>query len=270
MRTLEFTPHEGTDGKVVAYLHDPLTEMPIHREKYPSVVICPGGGYQFCSTREADPVAFEYLSAGYNVFILYYSIKEQARHFTPLKELSSTIMAIRENCEEWDCDSDKIAVCGFSAGGHLAASICTLWNNEYFLKRFDNKGGLNKPNGVILGYPVISALEGVKHNGSINTVSEDEQDEIQILFSLEKSVSKDSCPAFVWHTVEDAGVPVENALLFITAMQKHKVSFEAHIFPTGRHGISVCTSEVGADEAHNRQWVDLSKNWLNKLFDYKL
>ncbi len=270
MKNFEFVPFEGTDGHVVAYLHSPIIEIENHRKLYPSVVICPGGGYQMCSEREADPVAFEYLAAGYNVFILRYSLGENIRHFNPLKELSSTLMKIRDNSAEWGCDPDRVAVCGFSAGGHLAASLCALWNHPDFLADFDNRGGLNRPNAAIISYAVITAEAGYRHGGSIDTITGLNSKEMNVLFSLEKQVGAHCCPAFVWHTVDDTVVPVENALFFINALQKNNISFEAHIFPSGVHGISVCTEEVASDNSHVRQWVELSKRWLSGLFDYKL
>ncbi len=270
MKNFEFTPYEGTDGRVVAYLHTPIVELPNHRRLYPSVIVCPGGGYQFCSEREADPVALEYLAAGYNVFILYYSLKDRIRHFNPLKELSSTVMAIRDNGDEWGCDPDKIAVCGFSAGGHLAASLCTLWNHPDFLADFDNKGGLNRPNAAIISYAVITSEVQYRHGGSIDTISGVDSGDMKVLFSLEKQVGEHCCPSFVWHTADDAVVPVENSLMFITALQQHKVPFEAHIFPSGSHGISVCTNEVASKNNHVGQWVELSKRWLACQLDYVL
>lgn len=281
MKIVEFIPFENTNGRVTAYLHSPITEMEIHRTQFPVMVICPGGGYNFCSQRESDPVAFEYLAAGYNVFILRYSVGDKAKDLVPLKELSSTIMKIRENAQLWNCDSDKIAVCGFSAGGHLTASIATLWNNPTLLETFDNKNGLNKPNAVILSYAVVSGDPEIYHGGSIKRACgiafekaldliSPEEKERQLFFSLDRQVTSDCPPAFVWHTVEDDVVPVENSLRFIMSLQKNNISYEAHIFPTGRHGISVCTKEVETLEEHNRQWVELSKKWLGKTFDYKL
>lgn len=264
MKSFEFVPFEGTEGKVTVYLHESPMDKKIN---YPVMVVCPGGGYGYCSPRESDPVAFEYFSKGYNVFILNYSVGENAKNFTPLKELSSTVMCIRKNAQEWNCIQDKIAVCGFSAGGHLVASIATLWNNPKFLEEFDNENGLNKPNTVILSYPVIVAGE-FAHQGSIDRVSGNNED-LHEFFSLEKQVNKDTCPCFIWHTVADPVVPVENTLMFVTELQKNKIPFECHIFPKGNHGISVCTNEVGTLDAHNRQWVDLSINYLNKFFAYK-
>lgn len=270
MKTIEFKPLTDTDGSVVGYLHSPITEMEVHREKFPSVVICPGGAYAMVSQRESDPVAFEYLSAGYNVFILTYSVMDKAKDFVPLKELSQTLITIREHADEWHCDADKIAVCGFSAGGHLAASLATMWDNEEFKKHFDTKNGLNKPNGAILGYPVISS-GSFAHVESIENVSGGKQgSNIYNFFSLENHVDEKTCPTFIWHTADDNCVPVENSLLFMTALQKEHIPFECHIFPAGPHGSSVCSEECYSPSDHNRQWVQLSKNWMNRLFDFKL
>ncbi len=270
MRIYEFAPHQGTDGRVVAYLHSPLTEVKNCRTHYPSVVICPGGGYRFCSTREAEPVGLEYLAAGFNVFILYYSVGDNIKNFNPLKELSSTVMAIRDNYEEWGCDPKQIAVCGFSAGGHLAASLCTMWNHPDFLKHFDNMGGQNKPNAGIINYAVLSSEPDIRHNGSFETLTKGDVEELSALFSLENQVDKHCPPLFIFHTFDDTVVPVENSLVLMSALRAHKVPFEAHIFPSGTHGISVCTKEVASHNPHVRQWVELSKNWLNNVFNYTL
>lgn len=269
MFTVEFKPFEDTEGKVVGYVHDQITEMPVHREKYPVMVVVPGGGYQFVSQREADPIALEYLSAGYNTFILTYSCGENAKNFTPLKELSQTLITIRENAVKWNCDPDKIAVVGFSAGGHLCASLATLWDHEELKKVFDTKNGMNKPNAAVLSYPVITADEDA-HKGSILHVSGcEEGTEGYKFFGLDHQVSEKTCPCFLWHTVEDQSVPVENTIKFITALQKNKVSFECHILPTGWHGMSVCTEETGSCDPYNAKWMPLSIQWLAKVFDYK-
>ena len=265
-------------GTVHAYLHEPLTEMAGYptgfekgyRDDYPVMVVCPGGAYRFTSQREWDPVALEYLSAGYNVFVLDYSVGENAKNFKPLSELSNLIITIRDNAEKWNCNPDKIAVCGFSAGGHLAASSAILWNNEKFKTVFDTQNGRNKPNACVLAYPVITADE-FAHEESISFVSGAKKGtEEYDFFSLDKRVDSDCVPIFVWHTVTDETVPIENTIKLITALQKNKISYECHIFPNGGHGMSVCTKETASNSDHNRQWVELSKNWLNEIFDYKL
>ena len=112
-------------------------------KKRPAIVVCPGGGYLYCSPREAEPIALRYAAAGFHAFILRYSTRWEAGGFAPLKEVSWAIGHIREHAEEWNIHPDRIVTCGFSAGGHLALSA-----------------GLkaeNKPNAMILGYPAASA-----------------------------------------------------------------------------------------------------------------
>lgn len=268
MKLIDIRLEDNPEIKMVGYIHSPITEMETHRKSFPAIVICPGGGYQMLSEREADPVAFRYLSAGYNVFIVYYSINEKARGFRPLRDVSDAIVHIREHAEEYLTDPEKIAVCGFSAGGHLAASAGTLWNNEKLLELYDNKGGMNRPNAMILCYPVILANE-FAHEGSIKNVSGAEiGTEEYEFFSLEKHVGEHTPPAFIWHTVEDSAVPVENSLAMIAALQKSGISYEAHLFPTGAHGMSIATAEVGTQDDYNARWIGMSIAWLNKTFEY--
>ncbi|MFI3172183.1 MAG: alpha/beta hydrolase [Eubacteriales bacterium] len=273
MKNIEFKPFTHTDGFVTAYLHTPLPlddRITPSDYSYPSIIICPGGGYEFVSAREADPVALEYLSAGYNVFILTYSVGEKAKDFVPLMELSQTVMTIREHADEWGCIPSKIAVCGFSAGGHLACSLSTLWNHPELLKRMNTDNGKNRPNAAILSYPVILANE-YAHEGSITRVSGSPKGSGDYLFfSLDKQVSIDTCETFLWHTANDTCVPVENSLYFALALQEHKIPYECHIYPEGTHGLSVCTNETRSEHDHNRQWVEASKKWLNNLFHNKL
>ncbi len=266
MKIVGFNPYGEAEASVIGYLHTPITEMQGHRKQFPSIVICPGGGYEICSQREADPVAFEFFARGYNVFVLQYSLGEQAKDFNPLKELSSTLIYIRNHKLELGCIEDQIAVMGFSAGGHLAASLGTLWNHDRFLKVFDNAEGKNKPNAMVLSYPVITASD-LAHQGSIERVSGGDAD-LRKLFSLENQVTSATPPTFIWHTVDDTVVPVENSIYFVRALQEAKVPFECHLFPTGPHGISVCTEEVGNKDTYVGQWVELCATYLGQLFDH--
>lgn len=268
MRKVDFRPLPDTDGIVTGYLHDPINEMNPHRNVFPVVVVCPGGGYSMVSQREADPVALQYFAAGFQVFTLTYSVGEKAKGFTPLKELSETFCHIRKNAEDWNCAAGQIAVCGFSAGGHLAASLGVLWNHPKFLELYDNRGGENQPNAMILSYPVITADE-FAHQGSIENVSGAAPGtEEYKFFSLDKHVSADTPPAFLWHTVPDDCVPIENSLSMISALQKAHISYEAHLFPQGHHGMSICTAEVGTPDPYNARWMEMSIQWLRKVFNY--
>lgn len=265
MKTFVFSP-KGQEGcTVTACIHSQNGSKEIKQVNYPAVVICPGGAYAFVSDREGEPVATPFYAAGYNVFVVRYSIGEAAANFKPLCELAATVAEIREHAEEWYTKPDQIAVCGFSAGGHLAASLGVLHNEPEFLKVFGRTENI-RPDAMILGYPVITADE-FAHVTSIENVSGAAQGtERYAWFGLDKHVDAETSPAFLWHTAEDNGVPVENSLKMAGALSAAKVPFELHVFPKGWHGMSVCTEEVGSPNAYNARWVEWCVAWLGQLW----
>lgn len=249
-----------------AYLHDKLKD----RKEYdlrPCVIVCPGGGYFFRSDREADPVVFEWLARGYQVFLLNYSVAEHAGNYQPVKELSEAVVTIRKNAAQWGVRKDNIAVIGFSAGAHLALSLGVFYHSD----RIQQKEEWNRPDALILCYPVVTAGE-YAHEGSFENLTGQKRCEEWDAFSLEKYIGKEVPPCFIWHTVDDAVVPVENSLLLINALQKAKVSYEAHIFPHGAHGLSMCTGEVRRDngtiDQHTGAWFSLCAEWLAQQFGF--
>lgn len=264
------TRDQLTDYQVdlIGYLHDLSPEMPNHASR-PAVIFCPGGGYENLSDREKDPPALEFFARGYNVFILMYSLKEKASGLHPLMELSAAVMTVREKAEQYHVDPQCIAVAGFSAGGHLAASLGVRWNSEELRAKMDTKNGLNRPNAVLLCYPVITAGE-YAHRSSIEWVSGSKEPGPEWdFFSLEKNVPSDAAPAFIWHTVGDNAVPVENSLMFASALRQAGVLFELHLFTYGEHGLSTCNQEVCTPNPEVRKWVDLSLAWLNQQFGFQ-
>ena len=269
MKVFEFTP-QGTAGcSVKAWLHDQNGSASVKQRIHPAVIICPGGAYTIVTDREAEPVARAYFAAGYNTYILTYTVGEGAKDFTPLKQLAATIADIRENAEEWFTAKDQIAVCGFSAGGHLAASLGILFNKEKFLQAFGREADI-RPDAMILGYPVIVADE-FANVGSISKVSGAEKgSEEYAWFGLDKHVDNQTPPTFMWHTAEDGAVPVENSLKLAMALSAAKVPFEYHVVPKGPHGMSVCTKEVGSASPYNARWMEWSITWLNTLFEFEL
>ncbi|MEE0884632.1 MAG: alpha/beta hydrolase [Faecalimonas sp.] len=268
MRFFEFTPEKAPDCSVKAWIHTNNETNELMHRMNPAIIICPGGGYGAISAREAEPVAQCYFAAGYNTFILTYSVGEKARNFQPLMQLASTIAHIRKNSDEWFTAKDQIAVCGFSAGGHLAASLGTLFNEERFLNVFGGKENI-RPDAMILGYPVITSDE-FAHVRSIGNVSGAEVGSAEFIwFGLDRHVDEQTPPAFLWHTAEDASVSVENSLRMASALSKASVPFELHVLPHGVHGMSVCTEEVRTKCDYNGRWVDWSIEWLNKLFQFR-
>lgn len=267
MRVFEFIPEGSNNCYVRAWLHANNGSSEIVQRQYPAVVICPGGGYVMVSDREAEPVAEQYFAAGFNTFILSYSVGEKAKNYEPLGQLASTIAQIRASSEELVTDPNRIAVCGFSAGGHLACSLGTLFNDDAFRDVFASDADI-RPDAMILCYPVITADE-YAHVKSIETVSGAKKGSSKYeWFGLEQHVDSETPPAFIWHTAEDARVPVENSLKLATALSANKVPFELHIFPYGKHAMSVCTNQVNTENAYIGRWIGMSVEWLKQQFCY--
>lgn len=259
------------NARVEAYL---LDNTHCSKRRRPAMVVCPGGGYSGLSPREAEPIALAYLRAGMNVFILYYGVKEEARNYAPLIQAAMTIRHIREHAEEYAVNPEQIMIVGFSAGGHLAASAGILWNAPVVREALgitSETEGINRPNGMILSYPVISGFAKA-HQGSIFQLcgTTEPTDEQRAAFSLELHVDEGTCPAFIWHTFTDELVPVENSLLLMNALAKSRIPFEAHIFPVGRHGLALSSEETGIypdveHMPHTEHWIPLSIEWSRLL-----
>ena len=206
----------------------------------PAVLIFPGGGYHFVSDREAEPVAMSFLAEGYNAFVLRYSVGEGEEFSSVFREAEEAIALIHQNADEWNVDKDKIAVIGFSAGGHLAASLATM--------------GTIRPDALILGYPCI-----LSSNKLAFPIS-----------SVEAEVDSSTPQTFLFSTFEDELVPIEHTLQFMQALNDHQIPFESHIFQHGKHGLSLAKSHLSAGIEENvnedvAKWFDLSVNWLKKV-----
>ena len=267
MEIVKFQPVPGSDGQVTGYLHTPIWEMETRRESFPAVIICPGGAYFLCSQRESYPVAMPFLARGYQVFILNYSVGEKAKGFRPLMELSETVRILREKAKEYWIDPDKIAVCGFSAGGHLAAGTAILWDAGPVQAALGADAGQNRPDAVVLSYPVITSGP-YGHQGSFDCIAGGDA-ALRRQFSLENQVRPGLPPFFIWHTVTDGTVPVENSMLLAAALRKNQVPFELHLMADGRHGMSLCTAEVHDPHPHNAHWFALCREWLDDVFGYR-
>ena len=258
---MEIISFQALGAQVRGYLQDDYDTLAAHKVR-PALVICPGGAYRWRSPREKDPPAFEFLSMGWQVFILEYSCTGEAGEYRPLRELAETVRQLRARQEGWHIDRSKIAVLGFSAGGHLAASLGALWNDPVL--------GLppeSRPDALALCYPVIATKGGFAHGESADWVSGGDE-AVRDKLHLWDRVTADFPPPFLWHGGEDASVPPENSLLLAVELRKHGVPFEYHLFGSGAHGISTCTQEVETPDGVCRAWVPLCKGWLNRRFEY--
>lgn len=211
----------------------------------PAILILPGGGYRMCSQRESDPVAAPYLAAGYQAFILRYSVGEHAAWPDPLNDYEQAITLIRERAEEWGVDPDRIAVIGFSAGGHLACAAAVA--------------AVNRPNAAILGYALCGS---------------DVKRYFPAAPSMTELIDEKTCPCFLFATRNDNVVPVRNTVEFVTGLTEKGIPYECHIYSHGPHGFSVGDATVlaggRAEEPHisarARNWVADSIGFLREVF----
>ncbi len=251
-----------------AYLLDSSKEIPGDALK-PAVVLCPGGAYAFRSDREAEPIAMRLLAAGVHVFLLHYSVAP-ARWPAAALELAQAVRMVRRNAKEWNVRPDSVYVMGFSAGGHLAGSLGVLWDEPVFHEAL---GGACdwKPDGMLLGYPVVT-MGRYTHAGSRDNLlgADAPADKLDSL-SLERRVTPKTVPAFLWHTWEDEAVPVENTLDFARALRACGVPFELHLYERGGHGLSLCDERTSFEPKQlvpdNTGWMALAARWVRRHSD---
>ena len=248
----------------------------------PAVIVCPGGGYMGTSDREAEPIALRFLAHGFHAFVLRYSV--QTLFPAPMLELAQAVKLIRENAKDWLVDPDQIAVCGFSAGGHLAASLGVFWDKTFITEPLGARAEQIRPNALLLCYAVIE-LEVISNRPFTRDPAGqpvfDDQDVITKLlggprpsqalrdqYRLDLQVSPATPPTFLWHTADDAVVPAQNALRLAAALARHKVPYELHIFETGVHGLALADAVTAVPgqpsfiSPDNQIWVDLGLKWL--------
>ncbi len=243
----------------------------------PAVIVCPGGAYFMIADREGAPVAEFYYQNGMNAYVLNYSVAPEATDFRPLIEAALAVKYVREHAAEHHIDPKKIITCGFSAGGHLAASAGILWNIapvRAALGITDGKvpEGINRPDGIILCYAVTTTGEYGNVFSVQNLTGKKEYTAAESdIFSLELQLDKSAPPAFIWHTATDDGVSVRNATLMAEAYLEQGLPFEAHIYPRGPHGMALATEATFAGkpefiDPHVATWAPLSLMWIEDMF----
>lgn len=258
---------DGSAAVLTAYLHDRSPEMG-NRDVRPAMLVLPGGGYHFCSDREAEPIALEWFRRGYDAFVLRYTVIGESTpaplYLQPLSDAAAAMSLIRKNAAEWQIDPHRVAAVGFSAGGHLCGSLGVHWDDE----RLNAPDA--RPDAVILSYPVVSPRQAAGF-GDVYVAEKLTKNEPEWLeyFAVEEQVRADMPPAFIWTTFEDATVCPRHSLRLALAMQQAGIPCELHMYDHGAHGLSVASEETGFADAQIATWTGLAAGWLNRLFGWK-
>lgn len=231
----------------------------IHSDKKlrPAMLIVPGGGYRKVASGEAELVAKEFYNRGFNTFVCTYTtnfFQDHPLHLQPLLDLSRAVRYIRLHANRFSIKPNQLVICGFSAGGHLVASLGSKYREISDDEEFATMN--NRPDFLVLSYPVItSGIYG--HRDSFVSLLGDEATQVDFKrLSIELQITEDYPPTFIWHTMEDSLVPAENSILLSESLRKKNVPHELHLFSSGDHGLSLA----------NQQWArgDYGDIYTNK------
>jgi len=259
--------HEGADSKVPnAWITNVVQpNLTVYHPTAASrngtaIVICPGGAYVGLSIdKEGHEVAKWFCQRGVVAIVLKYRTGgKQHQHPVPLGDAQRALRIVRSHAEKWQIDSDRIGIMGFSAGGHLASTAGTRYDDgdPAATDALDRVGC--RANFMVLAYPVISMEDDITHRGSRkNLLGESPSAELIAEFSNHKKITAETGPTFLVHGGDDKTVPVENSLRFYHALLKHKVPAELHIFEHGKHGFG-----MRAQDQPVGQWPKLLEAWL--------
>ncbi len=243
-------------------------------EKRPAILVVPGGGYAYCSEREADPAALAFSGAGYQTFVLKYHCGDASAYPTPLIEIAQACALVRKQNAEYHIDPNKIAIIGFSAGGHLAALLGSSWYQKSLqaLTWLDEEE--MRPNAILLGYPLVHlrafaerlrAADVEPHaRGAMIRDYAPQKDPLAL-------VGEATPPTFIFHTLTDPTILPMDTLEYVNALVKNNVPCEYHLFSAGEHGLSTADSLscYGREYPHRvHHWVPMALAWLNELFQW--
>ena len=237
-----FTESVTESATLTAYVQDRSEELS-NATVRPAVLVLPGGGYSFCSDREAEPIALAYLAEGFNAFVLRYAVGPDAPWEQSFADGQAGLAWVRAHAAELEIDPQKVAAVGFSAGGHLATSLGTV--------------SADRPDALVLGYPVTLAEFGRVMGKEIPDTP--------------AAVTADTPPTFLFSTYADALVPIRNSLAFLTALAEHEVPFESHIYLLGAHGLSLAkpltaNGQGAMSDDAVAQWLPDSVRFLHRVF----
>ncbi len=233
-----------------------------------AVVICPGGGYHgLAYDWEGDDIARWYNSKGIAAVVLRYRLPISKsvvnKHEVPLQDAQRAMRLVRHHAADWNINKDEIGVMGFSAGGHLASTLGTHFDDETKLANKDAIDLLSaRPDFMVLIYPVISMREKTTHKGSkFALLGENPDQKLADYYSNELQIKENTPPTFLLHSTDDKSVPVENSLLFYKGLREKNIpNCEMHIYPEGGHGYSLAIGQ-----GRLQGWTDRLYEWLLSL-----
>lgn len=241
---------EMLDGGRVSHVSTPsVTVYKAEKPNGMAIIMCPGGGYALLAMNHEGHDMAPWLNAqGITYIVLKYRMPN-GHYEVPLSDAEQAIRLVRRHAKEWNIRPDRIGIMGASAGGHLAASLATLYSSEE-----------TRPNFQILLYPVISMQTGVTHGGSRqNLLGKEPSQELTEKFTLEKQVNERTPQAFLVLSADDRSVPPANGIHYFEALLQHQVPATLHVYPTGGHG-------WGFRDAfpYKRQWTGELEKWLRE------
>ncbi|MGI6713884.1 MAG: alpha/beta hydrolase [Bacilli bacterium] len=250
----------GKEATLSIYLCSESKEIP-HRGR-PALLILPGGGYSFCSDREAEPVALRFMSEGFNCFVLRYTCAKP--YPLPQKEVAIAMKYIHDHHQQFNLRPFCTSIVGFSAGGHLAASYGLLY--AHFAKEFKADELILRPFSLVLSYPVIT-MKKYAHSGTAQVITDNFKPDLVNLLSVEKNVTPIYPPTYIWTTKTDTCVPPENSLMLVEKFKKENILHRFDLFDDGWHGGSLCNRGVYSED------IDIShchanQIWVNNAVDF--
>lgn len=243
------------------YLRVFISERNESVEKRPGLLICPGGGYGFCSERECEPIAFRFLSEGFNCFVLNYSI--ESKYPRPHLDLAIAFNYIKEHEEEFDLIPNSLSLIGFSAGGHLVGTYAYLYKELAASLSLEEE--TLRPFSIVLAYPVTTKTVDT-HLGTFNVITNNEEELLNKLDIL-KNIDSSYPPTFIWATKDDTTVPYLNSKVLFEALTKLKVETICHIYESGWHGASLANNSCCVKGSLTEKMKDI-RDWASLASDF--
>lgn len=268
-KTNETEKSDSTDIVRISKVQNPEIAVFIPSKKHATgqaVVICPGGGYGILAYNwEGTDVAKWFNSKGVAAIVLKYRLPNSKSniipHQSPLMDAQRAIRMVRANADKWNVKKDRVGIMGFSAGGHLASTAGTHFDNGNTNSADSIERLSCRPDFMILMYPVITMSKPTMHSGSRNNlIGQNPDSQLANFYSGELNVTKETPPAFLVHASDDKGVPAENSLLFYQALKEKNIPAEMHLYPKGGHGFGLALGIAGTES-----WTERCIEWLRGL-----